>query len=62
MSLEVADQIRSQLPRTVECGLPAPEGFVEFGLPVGAKVGYLRGGEGAEFAPAAGVGGRGLKG
>lgn len=62
MPLEVADQVGGQLPGTVECRLAPAQGFVEFGLAVVAEVGYLCGGQGADFPTAAGVGRRGLEG
>ena len=62
MHLKITDQVGSQLSGAMECSLPPPKCFVEFCLAVAAEVGYLRRGQGAEFAAAAGVGWGGLEG
>lgn len=59
MPRQPRNEIRNQLPRPMERGLPAAEGGVEGGAPGGGggrEVGDLGGGEEGEVAPAGGVG------
>lgn len=55
MVLEGEDEVRGHLPGTVEGGLAAAERGVERRAR-GGEVGGLCGGDGGDFAPAAGVG------
>ena len=65
MPRQIRNQIRNQLSRSMEGGLPAAEGGVEGCAPGGGggcEVGDLRRGEEEEVAPAGGVGWGGSEG
>lgn len=65
VAAEIEDGISGQLAWAVESGLPAAQGFMEIGLAVGCwgcEMRELLWGDGAYFAPAAGVDGVELSG